>query len=444
MRARRSAAAGLLALLAVASGGLAAPGTAQATSLRDREWWLKSLNIARAQQITKGVGVVVAVIDTGVDASHPDLAGQILPGTEYGPAAGTTGGLNDPTGHGTNMASVIAGKGGGASHMLGIAPAVKILPLGNNGSERYSQDELAQAIRWSVDHGAKVLNISEGGNADPRDGLVDAVNYALSKNAVVVAAAGNAPRIASVSFPANVPGVIAVSATGKSDALWPNSMSGPEIVLAAPGVDIGGAMPKTLAPTGYGQGSGTSGAAAIVSGAAALIYAKYPSINSASVINRLIRTAKDIGPAGKDNSFGYGLVDPVATLTEPIPDTAQNPLRQATSASSSTARPRPTASKDDGWISIGVTNTTGAIVQVTVCLAVAVGAVLLIVLLVRRSRRGAAARAAQMPGWAPPPAGPPTWQATPPPAGPPGQQPYAGPYPPGYPPPPVPPGGHGQ
>jgi type VII secretion-associated serine protease mycosin len=457
-RARRAATAGFLALLAVVSGGLVAPGTAQAMTIRDRQWWLKSLDIARVQKIAKGAGVVVAVIDSGVDPTHADLAGQVLPGAGYGSMAAGTAGHSDPTGHGTSMASVIAGRGGGANHMLGIAPAVKILPLGSNGNEHFSQDDLAQAIRWAVDHGAKVLNISEGGDEEAEGDLVDAVNYALDKNAVVVAASGNAPFTANVSFPANIPGVVAVSATGKSNALWLDSMTGPKIVLAAPGVGIVGAMPEKLAPTGYGQGDGTSGAAAIVSGVAALIFAKYPSINSASVINRLIRTATDIGPVGRDDSFGYGLVDPTAALTATIPDVTQNPLIQGFAGSSPTAQPRPTASKDSGWISIGVTNTAGAIVQVVLCLALVAGAIVLIVVLIRRSRRRTAvARTTQAPpGWIPPPGAPPGWTPRPP-AGPLEQQPYgtpqprgdypspsAYPAPPGYPAPPDQPPGRGR
>jgi hypothetical protein len=198
-------------------------------------------------------------------------------------------------------------------------------------------------------------------------------------------------------------------------------------------VGIVGAAPPDKSTSGYSTGDGTSGAGAIVSAVATLIRAKYPQMNAANVINRLLRTAKDLGASGRDDNFGYGLIDPVAALTASVPEVAQNPLLGSSSAAPT--GPAATTRKAEPPVSISVTNKTGAIIQVAVCLVAVVGVVVLIVYLVRRSSRRAAARAPQPPsGWNPA-AGPPGWSG-PPPTGPPG---WSGPQPPG--PPSGPPGG---
>jgi type VII secretion-associated serine protease mycosin len=434
------ATAGALALLAMASGALAAPGVAQAAPVGDQQWYLSSLQISQAQQISNGAGVIVAVVDTGVDASHPDLQGQVLPGTGFGPDASADG-RTDTDGHGTGMAGIIAAKGGDAFHVLGIAPKAKILPVATGPR---TVDNIAQGIHWAVDHGAKVINISEGPDEPPSSLTTEAVRYALSHNVVVVSSAGNHPLATNVIDPADVPGVIAVSATDQSGQLWSGSCTGPQVVLSAPGVNIVNVDIPSKSPSGYGSGTGTSASSAIVAGVAALIFAKYPNITAANVINRLIRTAKDLGTPGRDPQYGFGLVDPVAALTANVPDVSQNPLVSSSAGSSPTAAGAAPTKTDNGFpIAIGVTNKAGAIIQVVLCLAVVVGLIVLIVYLRRRSRRAAAARAAQVPpGWGPPGAQP-GWPPQPPtgtpfwhPQGPgtyPGQQPYGGHQPPGPP-----------
>jgi type VII secretion-associated serine protease mycosin len=410
---RRTVVAGALVLLAGASGVLAAPGVAHAETIRDREWYLNTLNIAQAQQISQGAGVIVAVVDSGVWPEHPDLQGQVLPGTGFGGDATSDG--SDNGGHGTAMASVIAGKGGNSSHVLGIAPRVKILPISTGSGA--APDQISQGIHYAVDHGAKVVNISEGKTEPATQTSIDAVRYALSKNVVVVSSAGNRPEASEVSEPANVPGVVAVGATDQSNQMWSGSVTGPEVVLAAPGVGIVGGDILGKAPSGYAVGDGTSGAGAIVSATAAMIFAKYPQITAANVINRLIRTAKDLGPSGRDENFGYGLVDPVAALTASVPQVSQNPLLSAVASPS--AAPRAAASKKDQGppIAIGVTNKLGAAIQVGVCLVVVVGLVFLIVFLARRGKRRASMAPAYPapPGWvaAQQPAGPPIWAPSP-------------------------------
>jgi type VII secretion-associated serine protease mycosin len=453
MGARRTVAAGILVIVASATGVILVPGSAQAETLRGEEYWLTSLRIAQAQQLSNGgQGVTVAILDTGVYPQHPDLSGQVLRGTGVGTNASGDG-WHDISGHGTSMASLVAAKGGSSSHLLGIAPKAKILPIANGIP--FTPDDLSQGIHYAVDHGAKVINISEGGPVSGPQPVVDAVNYALSKNVVVVASAGNiaADNTTRVAYPANIPGVIAVSATDKSNDAWSGSAQGPEVVIAAPGVGVFGAAPPDKSSTGYSIGDGTSGAGAIVSGVVALIRAKYPDLDAANVINRLISTAQDTGAPGRDPSYGFGLVDPVAALTANVSAVTQNPLAAATGSAPSAGPSQRSIKRDEGApISIGVTNKAGAIAQVAVCLGVVVGLVILVVFLTRRSRRRAAAqRAVQPPGQFLPPSAPPGWPPPPgrggpgqgqPWAGPPGQHPYAG-YPPPQGPPAGPPGAGG-
>jgi type VII secretion-associated serine protease mycosin len=424
------AAAIALTVLAVAGGALVQPGVAQADTVRGLEYWLDTLHVIQAQTITKGQGVVVAVIDTGVDATHPDLAGQVLAGKGVTSDAAADG-RTDDNGHGTGMASIIAGKGGGDNHELGIAPQAKILPV-SNGTTVHMED-IAAGIRWAADHGAKVMNISEGVEAPAEPDLVAAVKYALGKDVVVVSATGNVATAGSttVSEPANIPGVIAVSGIAKTGGFWTGSCYGAETVLAAPSEHVVASAPKIKSSNGYQLGEGTSGGSAIVSGVAALVRAKYPNLNAANVINRLISTAQDLGTPGRDDQFGYGQIDPVKALTASVPDVAANPLLAAGGASAGADSAGPTK-KDEPAISIGMTK--GGEIGLGVCLAVVVGIIVLVFVLVRRSRRKAprAPVGGPPPGWVgqPPPGwrGPPTGQFTPPT----GQFAPPGPPPPGY------------
>lgn len=266
------------------------------------QYWTDQLGLSRAWQVSQGAGVTVGLVDTGVDARVPDLAGAVLPGAEFPDlGAGTT----DAIGHGTTMALLIAGRGrdGGTT---GVAPQSMILPARLNGGPSDAVD----AIRWVVDHGAKVVNISlgSGGHTDAYD---DGLRYAHDHDAVVVASAGNASQDRGVTSPADRPGVLAVSAVDRTGAFAAGvSVSGPEISFAAPGVDITTSRPGETSPT-----SGTSQAAAIVSGVVALVRARFPSLTADQVTEHLARTAKDLGTAGRDPLYGYGLIDPITALT---------------------------------------------------------------------------------------------------------------------------------
>ncbi|MFI6237337.1 type VII secretion-associated serine protease mycosin [Micromonospora sp. NPDC050784] len=294
---------------------------AAAAPRRAEQWYLDELRIEQAHEISTGRGVVVAVIDSGVEASHPDLRGQVLAG---GRSYGTSGdGRSDDDGHGTHMAGIIAAKPS-SDGVAGVAPGVKILPIKmRKDGGAYSDTGVARGIRMAVDGGAKVINMSIGGPGLANPVEQDAIKYALDRDVVVVAAAGNTARgSVAVDSPANTPGVIAVTGTTRGGAFWSGSVQGPEAVVAAPGDGIY----NVLNEAGYGWGDGTSDSTAIVSGLAALIRSKYPDLSAPNVINRIIRTARDAGPSGRDPQYGFGVIDPMRALTANVPPVSANPL----------------------------------------------------------------------------------------------------------------------
>ncbi|WP_446218083.1 type VII secretion-associated serine protease mycosin [Micromonospora sp. IBHARD004] len=427
-----SSAAAMLTLVATAGAGLGPAPARAADTVRGLQWYLDPLKIPQAHKLSKGRGVVVAVVDSGVYAAHPDLKGQVLPGKGLS-ADVAADGRSDPDGqkgHGTGMAGVIAGRGGGAMHELGIAPEAKILPVGLGADDRNA--DIAAGIRWAADHGADVINVSLVNDSRKRE-LAEAVRYALSKDAVVVAGAGNVEQgMVGVQAPASIPGVVAAGGTGRSGGPWSGSATGPELVLAAPGERIIAPAPPTVSPNGYVVNDGTSLSTAIVSGVAALVRSRYPDLDAANVVNRLIRTARDEGPSGRDPRFGFGVVDPLAALTRSVPPVSANPLLEAA--------PEPTASSsrdgrdDEPMVSFGLAKGAGPAVATALCLLVAAA---LVVLLVWLTRRGVRRRAASGPH---PPFGPPPGHRPPGFGPPPGYAPPPGPgQPPGYPPP-----GNGQ
>ncbi|ONH33682.1 peptidase S8 [Pseudofrankia asymbiotica] len=296
---------------------------------------MAALRLDEAHQISTGAGVVVAIIDGGVDPTVPALAGQLLPGAGIGDDAAPDGLRDDdPDGHGTSMAGIVAarpvGPDGQPTGFAGVAPDAKILPI-STGRETDS-DEVAESIRLAADRGAKVISLSLGSSGPPDSGERTAVRYALARDVVVVAAAGNVesddhdPADHAINSPANIPGVIAVTGSNPRGEFWDGSASGPLAVLAAPAPSIRAPVPVALSPTGAQTADGTSNSTAIVAGVVALVRAEHPELNAPSVIDLLVRTADDNGPSGRDEWFGYGVVDPVAALRAvPLP-VASNPL----------------------------------------------------------------------------------------------------------------------
>lgn len=306
--------------------------TVRADLVRSKEYWLDSYGIRSAWGTTQGRGVTVAVIDTGIDGSVPELRGAVVDGTDFsgrGSADGQTPvGSGESADHGTMVASLLAGRGtGSGAGVIGVAPAASLLSIsigfGEQGAD--SDTQIAKAVTWAVDHGAKVINMSLTRNTlDWPPSWDTAFEYAADHDVVVVAAAGNrGSGTEEVGAPATMPGVVAVGGVDASGvASHDASSQGVTIAVSAPSVDLVGVVPGG----GYVLWDGTSGASPIVAGAVALVRAAHPELNAASVIQRLIATARDRGAPGDDPIYGYGLLDVDAAVTADVPPVTANPL----------------------------------------------------------------------------------------------------------------------
>ncbi|MFF4525606.1 type VII secretion-associated serine protease mycosin [Streptomyces bluensis] len=311
--------------------------TASADYIRDKQWVIDVINFKKVWSESQGEGVTVAVVDTGVDGSHPDLVGQVLKGKDV-----TGGGENpedDTDGHGTGMASLIAGHGHGAdnsSGVIGLAPKAKILPIKAADRDDFDDDQWAEGVRYAVDQGVDVINLSFGDSlAKPGSEGAKAIEYAQQRDVVVVAGTGNDGN-AEVSYPAKLPGVLAVGAVDQSLKIWSNSNYGEGVTLVAPGTNI--VRADTNQSNGYAEADGTSDATAYVSATAALVRAKYPDLTAGQVINRLIKSATFLDRDVKkvpDEEYGYGLIRPYSALTMDIPKgPKQGPLAQSSPSTS--------------------------------------------------------------------------------------------------------------
>ncbi|RKT51744.1 S8 family serine peptidase [Saccharothrix australiensis] len=370
----------------------ACPGTAAARSAAERQWHLDELGVPAVHRVVRGDGVVVAVVDSGVDDTVPDLAGALLPGAGFGSAEGSDG-TEDATGHGTAMAALIAGRGV-AGGVLGVAPAARVLPVSvGAGGGNFTTAAVAEGITWAVDHGADVLNVSLTSTAPTTPDLLRAVAHALDHDVVVVAGTGN-EGVGRVGAPAGVEGVVAVSGTVPGGAPWPSSNTGPETVLAAPAEGIRTALPRSVAASGFAAVDGTSAATALVSGVAALVRARHPDLDAGNVVHRLVTTATDLGPVGRDDATGFGLVAPGPAVLGEVARVDRNPLLPPTTTVPPPTRPAPTRPEGDRRAGGDPAGDGG--VRAAVALggavalgAVALGAVVVAVLCGRRARRAA-------------------------------------------------------
>jgi len=287
-------------------------------------WAQNALAPERVWPFTQGTGVLVAVIDSGVDTDHPQLAapGKVLRGFDF--IRNRAGADFDCISHGTAVASIITATPEAGLGFHGVAPGTRILPLrvsdldagaGDSGSS-VNPTVFAKAIRYAVDNGARVINLSVVMYTDVA-AVRAAVQYAEHKDVVVVAAVGNQHQQSGADptpYPAAYPGVLGVGATTIDGVRLDASQVGPYVDLAAPG---GGVLAATR-QHGYVFWDGTSFATPFVSATAALVRAEYPQLSAAGVMSRLLATADPApgGPLGP--AYGHGIVDPYRAVTESL------------------------------------------------------------------------------------------------------------------------------
>ncbi len=290
------------------------------------QWWLKAYQFD--QTSFDGSGVVVAVIDTGIDDTHPDLSGSFVKGRDFS-------GLGSPDGtapvgpssyHGTMVASLIAGQGKTSGGVIGVAPGVSLMSLsiglGVAGAD--TDQQIADAVIWAVDNGAKVINLSLTRNSRTWPASWDeAFLYALENDVVVVSASGNRPDgTGSPSAPGTMPGVLSVGGLTKTQAgSERSSTEGIAIDITAPAEDLFGSFPG-----GEIRGwAGSSAAAPLVTGLVALMRQADPAASANDILQRLIASADDLGEPGFDGVFGFGAINPSQAISSKL-TSEENPL----------------------------------------------------------------------------------------------------------------------
>lgn len=301
--------------------------------VRSAEYWIDGYGIRQAWNTTRGAGQRIAIIDTGIGFA-PEFDGAVAAGTDVS-GVGTADGRT-PVGavdanHGSWVASLAAGRGAGnGTGVIGVAPEAELLSVsvgfGATSSVSFTQ-QVADAMYWSVDNGADVINLSFTTNTLGWDqSWDDAFRYAFDHDVVVVVAAGNrGSGTTRVGAPATIPGVLVVGGVDRNgDASLEASTQGITIAIAAPSEELVGAS----ADGRVVSWSGTSGAAPIVAGIAALVRAAHPGMNADNVINRIIRTARPRAGSTStpDPLYGYGLADAAAAVTAAVPTVTGSPL----------------------------------------------------------------------------------------------------------------------
>jgi subtilisin family serine protease len=267
------------------------------------QWHLPKVSAPAAWDLTTGSSAVtVAVIDSGVDPSHPDLSSKLVSGYNF--LGGSTSDTHDVLGHGTAVAGVIGADTNNSNGVAGLGWNTTIMPLvvvSSSNTATYA--DIASAMNYAADHGAKVINMSIGGTSYSST-LQSAVDYAWSKGVVVVAAAGNNSSSAAF-YPAALNNVVAVAATDSNDLLASFSNFGSWVTVAAPGTYI----QTTTNGGGYGNWQGTSFSSPQVAALAALIIAKNPGLKNQQVVDLIKNNADDLGSSGFDSTFGWGRIN---------------------------------------------------------------------------------------------------------------------------------------
>ena len=285
------------------------------------QWSMVSGDVQGAWDMgATGSGITIAVVDTGVALKHPDLKDNLVPGYNAITGSEALGANQDDNGHGTHVSGIAAAERNGVG-IVGVAYQAKIMPVKvmNSTGEGYD-DVIADGIVWAADHGAKIINLSLGSQNGAHSSILrQAVSYAYIKGCLLVAAAGNydleSQGKPGVSYPASDPHVLAITATDKTNNVASYSVTGPEIALAAPGDSIASDWWSQTEGLGYTNASGTSMAAPFVAGEAALIWSQHTGWSRDQVIQVLETGVRDLGALGRDNAYGYGLVDVKLALT---------------------------------------------------------------------------------------------------------------------------------
>jgi type VII secretion-associated serine protease mycosin len=348
MRARRLLA--LAAAASVAATGLtvAAPTAAQAQEcnpriaqlVKDTPPALQRLNARYAWGVATGRGVVVAVVDSGVDRHNKHLRDALVPGRSFVPGVAADG---DEAGHGTAIAGEIAARQIPGSGVVGLAPDARIMPVrvffGADDQSRAAgvgprPDRMAEGIRWAADHGAQVINVSMSTPTNDAR-LRAAVQHATDRGALVVASAGNRTtaedKSDGVRYPGGYPEAVAVSAADLGDTVTDDSIHGPHVDLSAPGTDILTAYYGAGDCLISAEGESTSFATAYVSASAALLAQQFPHAAPADWKHRLEVTASRERRDGRDDRAGWGLVQPYEALTAVMDDSLAGPVAPGSS-----------------------------------------------------------------------------------------------------------------
>jgi subtilisin family serine protease len=289
----------------------------KALSPAPEQYALRILHLPEAQALSLGENIRVAVIDSGIDVAHPELAGSIEASYD------ALGSKEGPHAHGTGIAGVIAAHG----KLKGAAPAARLLAIRAFGEKKSGAESTSFLVLKSLDYaaanGARIINMSFAG---PHDTAIErGLAAAAAKGILLVAAAGNGGPKSAPLYPGADRNVIAVTATDASDQLFTEANQGRYVAIAAPGVDILAPLPGGK----YGVSSGTSLSAAYVSGVAALMLARNPALTADDVRLTLTQSAHDLGPAGRDDQFGAGEADALAAVSAvaaPIATASERPI----------------------------------------------------------------------------------------------------------------------
>jgi len=302
-------------------------------------WHLPKIGAPQAWDISTGAGVVIAILDTGVNVAHPDLAGRAVPGWNVFNNNSDTA---DVYGHGTKVAGTAMAAGNNGIGVTGVGFAAKVMPVRISDLDGYAFfSDMAEGIVWAADHGARVANISYQGAAGSSS-VQSAAQYLRSKGGVVVVSAGNTGGAQEIAANTNV---IAVSATDSADQRPSWSSYGGYVDIAAPGVSV----MTTTSTGGYGGFSGTSASAPVVAGTYALMMTANPGLGPFDLDQVLFATAVDLGSAGKDIYFGAGRVDAGAAVVAATQGSASDSIPPTVSIQSPTA-----GSKVEGVVPVDV------------------------------------------------------------------------------------------